>query len=145
MPIAGFACSLVVAIATLATAASAGATAPAVVGTKDFPGREPVALGFYQAGNKLLVSEDNEGKLHILDGTTLQTRKTLTVGGSAYEIVVDEASGKAYVASDVRVSIRHDQSNPPQLARDHQGVPGVGCHPLHGGRCARLGHVHHPG
>ena len=86
-------------VATLALAARAGAQ-PAVVGSVAFPAREPLALAVYESGGKLFVTEDDEGRLHIFDAATLAPQATVTVGGSAYDMVVNESEGKVYVASN---------------------------------------------
>lgn len=74
--------------------------APAVVGTILLPGRRPVALAFYEAGNKLFVTDDVSGNLLVIDGTTREVVSSVAVGVSAYEIIVNESFGKVYVASD---------------------------------------------
>jgi DNA-binding beta-propeller fold protein YncE len=88
-------------IGSLALLGPAAATAaPTVVGTIPFPGGEPLAVAVYEAGNKVLVTEDNSGKLYILNGATHQILNTVDVGGSARDLVVNETHGKAYVGSD---------------------------------------------
>jgi DNA-binding beta-propeller fold protein YncE len=72
---------------------------PAVVGTKTFTEGEPLAVGVHQGRDKLYVTEDNAGLLYILDGTTLATLNTVPVGGSAFDIAVNETNEKVYVAS----------------------------------------------
>jgi DNA-binding beta-propeller fold protein YncE len=74
--------------------------APTVVGTIPFPGNEPLEVEVYETGNKVLVTEDNTGKLYIFDGATHQLLNSVDVGSSALDMVVNETYGKAYVASD---------------------------------------------
>lgn len=74
--------------------------APSVVGTIPFPGNEPLEVEVYETGNKILVTEDNTGKLYIFDGASHQLLNSVDVGSSAIDMVVNETYGKAYVASD---------------------------------------------
>ena len=90
---------VVVLIALLGTPAAANA-APSIVGTIPFPGNEPLDVEVYETGNKVLVTEDNTGKLYIFDGASLQQLASITVGSSAFDLVVNETNAKAYVASD---------------------------------------------
>ena len=74
--------------------------APTIVGTIPFTGAEPLEVAVYEAQNKVFVTEDNGGKLYIFDGATHATLGVIDIGGSAYDLVVNETYGKVYVASD---------------------------------------------
>lgn len=77
----------------------ANGSAPAIVDTVSLPGAQPLAVGVYEAGNKIYVADDNSGNLLVLDGTTREVLTTILVGAAVFDIAVDESMGKVYTAS----------------------------------------------
>jgi DNA-binding beta-propeller fold protein YncE len=71
------------------------------VGTISLPGMQPLALGVYEAGNKLFVADDNSGDVKVVDGTTRNIVASTHVGSSAFDVIVNETYGKVYVASQI--------------------------------------------
>ncbi|MDP2773973.1 MAG: Calx-beta domain-containing protein [Nocardioides sp.] len=67
--------------------------------TVSLPGAQPLAVGVYEAGNKIYVADDNSGNLLVLDGTTREVLTTILVGAAVFDIAVDESMGKVYTAS----------------------------------------------
>jgi DNA-binding beta-propeller fold protein YncE len=89
-------CGLICLLALAPTAAAK----PRVVGAIPFPGGEPLGLALHPATNKLFVTEDNRRSLYVFDALTRRQLAQVAVGGAAFEIEVNHAFGKVYVASE---------------------------------------------
>jgi DNA-binding beta-propeller fold protein YncE len=88
-------------LAFVATAGGQAAAAPQEVGAIGLPAGDPTSLGVYEPTNKLFVADDNGGEVREFDGATLQHSTTVSgVGGSGFQMVIDQSLGRVYVASD---------------------------------------------
>ena len=96
---ANLARSVVLAAVAASFAAAPVQAQPAVVGTIPFPGGQPLSVAVYEAGDTVLVTEDNSGKLFFADGLTNQVMGSVGVGAAAFAVGVNQAAGKAYVGS----------------------------------------------
>ena len=84
----------------IAASPAVAAAESTIAGTIELPGGEPLAVGVYEKGDKVFVSDDNSGDLLILDGSSHAVLDRVAVGGSALDIAVNETYGKVYVGSD---------------------------------------------
>lgn len=74
-------------------------TDPELIDTISLSGTQPTALAVYETGNKLYVADDNGEDLIVIDGATRDVITTIDVGGSVFNVVVNETYGKVFVAS----------------------------------------------
>jgi YVTN family beta-propeller protein len=74
---------------------------PHVLGTIALPaGAHPLAVAVSQANGRIYVTDDATGTLLVLDPATHAVLSSVTVGGSALRIALDDSTGKVFVASD---------------------------------------------
>ena len=71
-----------------------------VVGTLSRAGLQPYSVAVYETGNKIFVADNSTGNLYFYDGATNAELGSVFVGTTVYYMVVDEASGKLYAASN---------------------------------------------